>query len=279
MIEGVEAAFFDLDKTILARSSGLALGRNFYRAGLISKSTFLRGITAQLIYLFVGADESKMERMREKALAVTKGWEKAKVQQIVEEVIGDVVQPIIYREALDLIKQHRADGHHVYIVSSSPEEVVSPIADLLQVDGAIGSRAQVDAAGRYTGQLEFYCYGEGKAEAVRQLAAKRRIELDQAYAYSDSITDLPLLEAVGHPVVTNPDRELRRIASDRGWEILRFSKPVTVRKRLAEIAPARTSLITAGAALSMVALAGYLWLRRRDSEERRPARLTLSGRR
>lgn len=276
----MEAAFFDLDKTILARSSGLALGRNFYREGLISKRHLLRGMAAQIVYLLVGADENKMERMRERVLELTRGWEKAKVTAIVEEVVGEVLQPIIYREALELIEEHKAAGRRVFVVSSSPEEIVGPMADLLGADGAIASRGRVDEEGRYTGELDFYCYGPNKVDAIRQIADREGIDLSGSYAYSDSITDLPMLEAVGHPVATNPDRELRRLAGEREWEIRRFERPVTLRKRLADIAPPRTTVaVTGGVALSVAALAGYAWLRRRGGGGgRRRGRLRTAAR-
>lgn len=260
----MQAAFFDMDKTILARSSGLALGRNFYREGLITKRLLLRGMVAQIVYLLLGASENKMDKMRERALELTKGWHQAKVLEIVKEVMGDVLEPIIYREALDLIRSHQKDGRRVYIVSSSPEEIVKPLADLIGVDGAIASRSRVDEEGRYTGELEFYCYGAGKAEAMQDLAEKEGIDLAESYAYSDSATDLPMLEVVGHPVATNPDRELRRIAAENQWETVRFQNPVTIRKRISEFTPPRTTVaLTGGIALSAAAVAGYVWLRRR----------------
>lgn len=260
----MQAAFFDMDKTILARSSGLALGRNFYREGMITKRLLLRGMVAQIVYLLLGASEGKMEKMRERALELTKGWDQAKVQEIVNEVMGDVLEPIIYREALDLIRDHQKEGRKVYIVSSSPEEIVRPFADLVGVDGAIASRSKVDEEGRYTGELEFYCYGSGKPQAMRELAEKQGIDLEHSYAYSDSATDLPMLEVVGHPVATNPDRELRRIAAENGWETVRFQNPVTLRKRIAEFAPPKkTVALTGGLALSAAAAAGYVWLRRK----------------
>lgn len=263
----MKAAFFDLDKTVIARSSGLAFGRDLYREGLISKRVLMRGIAAQFVYLLVGADENKMEQMREKVLALTKGWEKAKVESIVADVMGEVITPIIYREALDLIEKHKSEGTKVLIVSSSPEEIVKPLGDLLEVDGVIASRAQIDEKGRYTGELDFYCYGPNKVTAIKELAERDGIDLAKSYAYSDSITDLPMLEAVGHPVPANPDRELTKVATEKGWQIVRFTRPVTIRKRLAELAPSpKTTALGSGAALSLAAgVAGYLWLRRRAS--------------
>lgn len=275
----MEAAFFDLDKTILARSSGLMLGRNLYREGLISKRTLLRGVAAQIVYLLVGADENKMEKMREKLLALTKGWERARVEQIVEDVVGDVITPVIYREALDLIEEHKSSGRRVYIVSSSPQEIVRPLGDLLGVDGTIASRGQVDEEGRYTGELDFYCYGDSKPKAIEELASAEGIDLAGSYAYSDSITDLPMLEVVGNPVAANPDRDLRKIAVERGWPVMRFAKPITIRKRLAEIAPPKPAVLTTGVALSVAAaVGGYVWMKRKSSSKK-SRRLGFVGRR
>lgn len=271
----MNAAFFDLDKTVIARSSGLAFGRDLYREGLISKRVLLRGIAAQFVYLLVGADENKMEQMREKVLALTKGWEKAKVEAIVADVMGDVITPIIYREALELIEKHMSEGTRVFIVSSSPEEIVKPLGELLEVDGFIASRASIDEGGRYTGELDFYCYGPNKVTAIKELAKKEGIDLTRSYAYSDSITDLPMLEAVGNPVPANPDRDLAKVATEKGWEIVRFTKPVTIRKRLAELAPSpRMTALGSGVAISLAAgVAGYMLLRRRASHNNHRSRL------
>ena len=275
IIGGMEAAFFDLDKTVIARSSGLAFGKDLYREGLISKRVLMRGIAAQFVYLLVGADEKKMEQMREKVLALTKGWEKAKVESIVADVMGDVITPIIYREALELIEEHKAAGRKVILVSSSPEEIVGPLADLLEVDGFIASRARLDEEGRYTGELEFYCYGPHKVTAIQELAETDGIDLAASYAYSDSVTDVPLLEAVGNPVAANPDRDLRKIATEKGWSIVHFTKPVTLRKRLAELAPSpKQTAVGSGLALTVFAgLAGYVWLRRRAARNGHRTRL------
>lgn len=261
----VDAAFFDLDKTIIARSSGLAFGRDFYREGFISKRVLARGIAAQFVYLLVGADENKMEQMREKALALTKGWDSAKIREIIEEVMGEVITPIIFREAVELIRNHQIEGRKVYIVSSSPEEIVAPLARLLEVDGHIASRPGLDEEGHYTGELAFYCYGPNKAEAMTELADKDGIDLAGSYAYSDSATDVPMLEAVGHPVAVNADRALRKVAAEREWETLTFTNPVSIRKKIAELAPSpQARIISGGVAVSVAAAAlGYIWLKRR----------------
>ena len=208
----MQAAFFDLDKTIISRSSSLALSRPMYRAGMVSRSAMLRGAYAQLVYLLVGADEKKMDRMKESMLAMTKGWDRAEVERLVRDVLIDVIDPYVYQEALDLMELHRSEGRRIYIVSSSPEEVVRPLASHFGVAGVLATRAEIDEHGRYTGELEFYCYGEGKAQAVREVAERAQLDLGGSYAYTDSITDLPMLEVVG-----NPDRRQSRprAAQDR----------------------------------------------------------------
>ncbi len=255
----VEAAFFDLDKTIISRSSSLALSRPMYRAGMVSRGALLRGAYAQLVYLLVGADEKKMERLKEGMLALTKGWERSQVEQLVQDVIIDVIDPFVYQEALDLMELHRSQRRRIYIVSSSPEEVVRPLARHFGVSGVIATRARV-VEGRYTGELEFYCVGEAKAEAIRRLAERVGIDLEGSYAYSDSISDLPMLSAVGHPVAVNPDRELRREAEQRGWDVREFRRPVRLRTRIATAASRPRNQLAAGAVAVVAVAAVFGWV-------------------
>jgi HAD superfamily hydrolase (TIGR01490 family) len=263
----MEAAFFDLDKTVVSKSSSLALSRPMYRAGLISRSSLLKGAYAQLVYLLVGADDRKMEQAREAMLALTKGWERDQVESIVRDTLTHVMEPYFYLEALDLIELHRALGRRVFIVSSSPEEVVRPLSERLGPVEVIATRAKIED-GRYTGELEFYAYGEQKAEAMKEIAARDGIDLSASYAYSDSITDLPMLEAVGNPVAVNPDRELRKVAEKRGWQIRDFRRPVQLRDRIPQVSapPPRIALLAGAAA----ALALAWFLLRRSGEAREP---------
>ena len=264
----MEAAFFDLDKTVIATSSVMALGGTLYREGLISKRTIARGLYAQVIYLLVGADDEKMERMREAMLALTRGWDQARVKQIVRETLDDVLTPIIYAEALELIEEHRLAGRKTVIVSSSPIETVEPIGEHLGVDDVIATRARLDADGRYTGELEFYAYGAHKAEAIREMAVAEGLDLAGSYAYSDSITDLPMLELVGHPVAVNPDRELTRVAREREWDVRYFQHPVRLRDRVP--VPPRGPTLAAGTVAAAIGTAIVLlfWLRRRTTVAR-----------
>ncbi len=254
----MEAAFFDLDKTVIARASMAAFGHHFYQGGLISRSTVVRALASQFVFLHLGANDQKLARIREQVLAMTRGWDQRQVARIVRETLDEVVEPIIYAEALDLIEQHHSAGRRTYIVSASPEEIVQPLAEYLGVDGAIASRAVVDLDGRYTGEMAFYAYGPFKAEAIRQLAATEGIDLEASYAYSDSYTDVPMLEAVGHPVAVNPDRVLARLARQRGWEVHQFLQPVRLRDRM-PVPHLPTAAAVGGVAVAATGAALVAW--------------------
>jgi len=257
-LSGVEAAFFDLDKTVIASASMVAFGRRFYDAGLISRRTVVRGLWGQLIYLHLGASEEKLARMRESVLALTRGWDQGRVSSIVEDALTSVVEPIIYAEALEVMADHRRAGRRIVIVSASPEEIVAPIGRLLDADDVLASRARVDLDGRYTGEMAFYAYGPFKVDAMVQLSEDQGIDLSASWAYSDSYTDLPMLEAVGHPVAVNPDRPLAKAARDRRWEVRSFARPVRLRDRL----PAHTGQATGVAAgVAALSLGAALWWR------------------
>jgi HAD superfamily hydrolase (TIGR01490 family) len=267
----MEAAFFDLDKTIISRSSSLALSRPMYRAGMVSRGQLLRGAYAQLVYLLVGADERKMERLKDGMLALTKGWDRTQVEDLVREVLLDVIDPYVYQEALDLMELHRSEGRRIYIVSSSPEEVVKPLAAHFGVSGVIATRAEIDDDGRYTGELEFYSYGEQKGEAIRALSERSDLDLARSYAYSDSFTDVPMLEAVGNPVAVNPDRELRKHAEEHGWQIRDFRRPVRLRSRLPTVPKPRPSVAAAAGAVAIGVVMVWVVVRSRTAGRSRSA--------
>jgi HAD superfamily hydrolase (TIGR01490 family) len=216
------AAFFDLDKTIISRSSTLAFAPAFYRLGLISRAQVLRGAFAQLTFRLGGASHYRMERVRDQVSCLCRGWDASQIAQIVTDGLADVIGPHVYTEARQLLDGHLRDGHDVLIASTSGHEIVAPIGAMLGASAVIATRLEI-AEGRYTGAVAFYAYGQEKAEGVKELAAKRGYRLPDCFAYSDSITDLPLLELVGHPRVVNPDRALRKIARARSWPVLDFS--------------------------------------------------------
>ncbi|MCX6419095.1 MAG: HAD-IB family hydrolase [Actinomycetes bacterium] len=259
------AAFFDLDKTVIAKSSALVFSRPLYRSGLINRRDVLRSAYAQFVYVLGGADHDQMERMREYLSALTEGWDADQLREIVAEALQEAVEPIIYEEAANLIDEHHAAGRDVVIVSSSGQEIVELIGAMLGADHSIGTRVAI-VDGQYTGQIEFYAYAENKAQAMRDLADVQGYDLSQSYAYSDAATDLPMLESVGFPSVVNPDRPLRREAMARDWPILTFNKPVPLRQRFASGITAKPTL-TAVALGGAAAAAGLIWyaVRRRGS--------------
>jgi HAD superfamily hydrolase (TIGR01490 family) len=248
--DAVEAAFFDLDKTIIAKAAMAAFRGPLYDGGVLTKRAIVRALFAQIVYFHLGASELRLMRLRSALLKVTRGWDRAQVREIVDETLERIVDPIIYAEAVELIEFHRNLGHLVVIVSASPEEIVVPLARHLGVDTTIASRAEVDELGRYTGEMAFYAYGPFKADAMRRLAEERGLDLKRSYAYSDSFTDVPMLEVVGHPVAVNPDRVLANLARERGWEIRHFVQPVRLRRRVrdrVQSAPRPAIAVSAGA--------------------------------
>jgi HAD superfamily hydrolase (TIGR01490 family) len=257
-----DAAFFDLDKTIIAGSSALAFSRSFLREGLISRRAVLRSGYAQLLLLLSGADASTMDRLRERITALCAGWDVAQVRGVVAQALHETVEPLVYAEAQALIAEHRAQGDEIVILSASGQEVVEPIAAMIGADRCLATRMAV-VDGRYTGGIEYYCYGEAKAEAARAIAAERGYDLARCRAYSDSITDLPLLSAVGFPTVVNPDRALRRIAQERGWPVLTFAQPVALRSKLRRRAGMGALAATAALGLLCGALGAGLTIRQR----------------
>ncbi|TVZ78661.1 HAD family phosphatase [Streptomyces sp. BK340] len=267
MLRGVEnhslpraAAFFDLDKTVIAKSSTLTFSKSFYQGGLINRRAALRTAYAQFVFLIGGLDHDQMERMREYMASLCRGWNVQQVREIVAETLHDLIDPIIYDEAASLIEEHHTAGRDVVIVSTSGAEVVEPIGELLGADRVVATRMVVGDDGCFTGEVEYYAYGPTKAEAIRELAASEGYDLDRCYAYSDSVTDLPMLRAVGHAHAVNPDRALRREAVARGWPVLEFRRPVRLKQRLPAFSvPPRPALVAAAAIGAAAATAGLVW--------------------
>jgi HAD superfamily hydrolase (TIGR01490 family) len=253
---GRSAAFFDLDKTVIAKSSALAFGRPFFRDGLINRRDMIKAAYAQLLFRVGGADDQQMARIRDYLAELCKGWRVEQVRQIVTETLAELIHPYVYAEAAALIAQHQDAGRDIVLVSTSGEEMVRPIADLLGIEDVIATRMVVDD-GRYTGEVAFYAAGPHKASAILDLAAERGYDLGDSYAYSDSISDVPLLETVGHPTAVNADRGLRRIALERGWQLLEFRHPIPLGRRLRErpAVPVAAAAVGVGVAVAI----GLVW--------------------
>ena len=255
------AAFFDLDKTIIAKSSTLAFGRSLYKAGFLKRGMLVKAGIAQIAYTAFGADHNQLDKVKEQLSAVTMGWDAEELRQLAIEAMDEVVSPLVYQEAIELIGHHRESGRKVVIISTSPEEIVAPLASYLGgIDHVIATRSEVGPDGKYTGELEFYAYAENKAIALREYAEENHLDLSACFAYSDSVTDLPMMRAVGNPVAVNPDKELEKAALAAGWEIRIFEKPISMGDRLAVYKkPAEIS----GAALGLGAIVLWFLNRRR----------------
>ena len=229
----MRAAFFDLDKTVIAKASIAAFGRPLYRGGLINRRLVARAVVSQLIYLHLGASEQKLARVRESMLTLTKGWDRDQIREIVREALEETVEPIIYAEALDLIEAHRAAGYKVYLVSASPED------DRPAPGRAPRGRRSHRQPGRWStrragtpGRWSSTPTARSRPRPCGSWPRPRGIDLAESSAYSDSYTDLPMLEAVGHPVAVNPDRVLAKVAREREWEVMQFTKPIRLRDRV-----------------------------------------------
>ncbi len=223
------AAYMDLDKTVLATSTTMAMGGPLRRGGLISTSTLARGIVTQLPYLLMGADEDQTARLMEQLAAMTTGVRRSRVEEVVAEALHTAIEPAVYAEALDLVAAHHRAGQDVVIVSASMREMVEPIARLVGADRCVGTEMET-RDGVYTGRVARSLLQGAKVTAIEADAAAHGIDLPRSWAYSDSVTDLPMLELVGHPVAVNPDRDLRRAATERGWPVRDFARPVALRR-------------------------------------------------
>ena len=254
----MRAAFFDLDKTVIAKSSLVALGPEFHARGLLRRRTLVWAVFSHLLFLRFGADDDKLNKIRESVLKVTKGWDHDEVRALVAETINEVIEPLIYDEALELIDHHLSQGDEVWLVSMAPGEIVEPFAELLGITGAISSQAEIDEHGKFTGDMVFFAQGENKAIAVRELCERRGINIEESFAYSDSETDVPMLRTVGHAFAVNPDRQLAKVAHEESWPILSFSHPVRAHDR----SRSHTPFVVSGFVIGVAAVLGRARLRR-----------------
>jgi HAD superfamily hydrolase (TIGR01490 family) len=215
------AAFFDLDRTLIRRSSALALAGSFRRHGVIGRRQLAKAAVMQLLFVVRGADEAAVRKASEEGPALLRGFSTERLRALVDTALEPTLRPLVYPKALELARWHQRRGERVYIVSSTLQEIVDALAADLGFDGALGLVCE-QSDGVYTGRAARTCHGAGKADAVRELAADQNIDLGRSTAYSDSASDLPLLETVGFPVAVNPDRKLRRVADQRGWPLRVF---------------------------------------------------------
>ncbi len=217
------AAFFDLDRTLIRRSSALALAGSFRERGLISRTTLARAALWQILFVARGANANAVRRVAEDGMAILRGFPVQEMRELVAEAMEPILKPLVYAEPLALMERHRDRGEPVYIVSATLQEILDGLAGELGFDGALGSTGEV-VDGVFTGRVVRALHHQAKADCVRELAAREGIDLSASTAYSDSHSDLPFLQAVGHAVAVNPDRALRRSAAEHGWPVLEFSE-------------------------------------------------------
>jgi HAD superfamily hydrolase (TIGR01490 family) len=217
------AAFFDLDRTIISGSSVFTFGIVAYKAGLVTNKQLLKDASNAVTFKMSGASDDKTEAVKDRILEAIGGVEVTTLTDLADEIIPRLMHGV-RREARGLIDLHTDAGRDTYIVSASPIEIVSKFAEEMEMTGGLGTVSEIEE-GIYTGALaQPFCYGQGKADALHRIADERGYDLEASYAYTDSAGDLPMLEAVGHPVAVNPDRALETIAYHRGWPIVEFSR-------------------------------------------------------
>lgn len=234
------AAFFDLDRTLMAGSSGMQFGRAVYRSGMVSRRQLARWAVDHLRFRLRGSTDADTEELVRQVEDLLGGVPERRLRRMVPDLLAGIL-PRIYPQMIDEVRWHQDAGRPTFIVSAAGDGIVTLLALVLDMDGGIGTRYEIDAEGNYTGRLDGgLTYGPGKVPPMRRYAEQHGIVLEDSWAYSDSASDLPMLELVGNPVVVNPDQELARVAKDRGWRVMRFEK---LGRRLAVAA----TVIAAGA--------------------------------
>jgi len=217
------AAFFDLDKTLMEGSSAFHFGRAAYRAGMVSRRQLASDAWANLRFRLHGSTDQGTDELRQRILDSIAGQRVVDLARMGPDILAGIL-PLLYREVLDEAYAHQDAGRPAYIVTAASQELADVLAHVLVLDGGLGMRSEV-RDGVYTGRAAGpFTYREGKAEAIRELAAREGIDLSESYAYSDSESDLPMMRTVGHPVAVNPDRALERVAREEGWRVMRFDK-------------------------------------------------------
>jgi HAD superfamily hydrolase (TIGR01490 family) len=218
------AAFFDLDKTLMAGSSGMQFARIAASQGIIGRRQLASWGFEHLRYRLRGTTDERTAEVLKVARELITGVSARTVDRMGPEVMAAIL-PRVYPQMLEEVYAHQDAGRPTFIVSAAGNGVVEQLAHVLGMDGGIGTRYEVDAEGSFTGRLDGpFVYGEGKVTAMEEFAARHEIELAESYAYSDSLSDLPMLRAVGHPVAVNPDPPLTEIARAEGWQVMRFER-------------------------------------------------------
>lgn len=250
------AAFFDLDRTLMAGSSGMHFGRAAFRTGMVGRRQLMRWGLDHLRFRLQGSTDEKTETLLAEIKLLLAGVPERDIARLAPELLAGLL-PRIYPQMIDEAREHQDAGRATFIVSAAGNELVSLLARVLDMEGGIGTSYEVDAEGLLTGDLDGpFMYGEGKVAAMRRFADEHEIDLAESWAYSDSASDLPMLRAVGNPIAVNPDDELAAVARHEGWRVMRFEK---LGRRL----------VIAGTTLAAAAIGGSgTWLAARSRTRR-----------
>jgi len=244
MPERTAAAFFDLDKTLMAGSSGMEFARVARNRGLISRRQLLRWGIDHFRYRLEGATDEQTAEVLKVARQTVAGVPVRQIARMWPEVLAGIL-PRLYPEMLAEVHRHQDEGRQTWIVSAAGNDMVDTLAGILGMDGGIGTRYHLAGDGTYSGDIDGpFIYGQGKVEAILDLAEREELDLSRSWAYSDSASDLPMLEAVGHAVVVNPDARLNRVARQHGWEVMRFER---LGRNLAVVATLLVAALLGGA--------------------------------
>lgn len=270
---GKPAAFFDLDRTLMAGASTFHFARAAYRRRMISRREIAGDAIAQIRFRLKGVSDEAADLARRRVLEAIKGLRQRDLERLTPEIMVGIL-PRIYPQMLDLVHSLQDAGIRCYVATAASQEAAQLLAATLAMDGAIGSRAEI-VDGVYTGEMAGpFAYGQGKAQAVEEFAEREGLDLSASYAYSDSVSDLPLLRLVGHPVAVNPDSGLSAVAKEEGWEVLRFDR---LARRLAIVGTTAVAVAVGGTGTALFARRKKSTAPRRAQISRRSGKLMRSA--
>ena len=247
-VQGTAAAFFDLDRTLIAGSSAFEFGRAAYKAGFLTRKQLARDAWENVLFRLKGSTDERTDALKKRVGEALAGVRVRDMQRLAPAVLGGVL-PKLYPQVLEIAYAHQDAGRPIFICTAASQEMAELMAIVLTFDGAIGSVSEV-VDGQYTGREGgVFTYREGKAQAMREVAEREGIDLSASWAYTDSESDEPMLRAVGHPVAVNPDAALARIAAEEGWDVLRFDR---LQRRLKLAGGGMAAALTGAAATAYV---------------------------
>ena len=220
------AAFFDIDETLIRGASAFYVARELYRRNFFGKRDIAFAAWHAFLYRILGEDRRRIMRVIDRALHVMAGHREDELDDVARTLYEKVFSKQVFPGTRAILEQHLAQGDEVWLVSATPTQVSTLLADKLGATGALGTEVKVDEEGRFQPELVGQVmHLKGKSMATMRLARRRNLDLSASYAYGDSINDLPMLLAVGHPSAINPEPLLRIVALEKDWPIHDFRRP------------------------------------------------------